>query len=199
MEPLDNERELLLRISEGDSVAFSHLFDRYYGLIYSVSFKYLKIHELAEDTVQTSFLKIWEKRNTLNRIERFDHFLFRIARNEMTDHFRKNITRNKHQQRIREMFEEESGNPEEQLISKQNRKLIADVIRELTPQQQTAYRLSRDEGLSYQEIADKMGLSVNTVKVHISLALKALRSFFSSRKNELLMLACIIIKWLSNN
>lgn len=199
LKPLYNERELLLKISEGDSVAFGHLFDRYYGLIYSVSFKYLKVHELAEDMVQTSFLKIWEKRVTLNRIERFDHFLFRIARNEMTDHFRKNITRDKHRQRLRELFGEETGNPEDLLISKQNRKRIADVIRELTPQQQTAYRLSRDEGLSYQQIADEMGLSVNTVKVHISLALKALRTFFAGHKYEFLMLLLLMAKWITKN
>lgn len=199
LEPLHNEKELLLKISEGDSVAFGHLFDRYYSLIYSVSIKYLKVHELAEDMVQSSFLKIWEKRVTLNRVERFDHFLFRIARNEMTDHFRKNITRDKHQQRLRELFDEEADNPEELLISKQNRKRIADVIRELTPQQQTAYRLSRDEGLSYQQIAEQMGLSVNTVKVHISLALKALRSFFAGQKNEFLMMIVILTELISKN
>ena len=195
--PLHNEKELLSKISKGDSIAFGHLFDRYSGLIYSVSFKYLKVHELAEDMVQTSFLKIWEKRVTLNKIDRFDHFLFRIARNEITDHFRKNITRDKHQQRLRELFEEEAGNPEELLISKQNRKLIADVIRELPPQQQTAYKLSRDEGLSYQQIAEKMNLSVNTIKVHISFALKALRTFLAGRKNEFLTLFILIVKWIS--
>ena len=162
-------------------------------------FKYLKVHELAEDMVQSSFLKIWEKRVTLHRVERFDHYLFRIARNEMTDHFRKNITREKHQQRMRELFEEEAGNPEELLISKQNRKRIADVIRDLTPQQQTAYRLSRDEGLSYQQIAEEMGLSVNTVKVHISLALKALRTFFAGQKNEFLMILIILTELISKN
>jgi RNA polymerase sigma-70 factor (family 1) len=198
-EPLHNEKELLSKISKGDSIAFGYLFERYYSLIYSVSFKYLKVHELAEDMVQSSFLKIWEKRVSLTQIERFDHYLFRIARNEMTDHFRKNITRDKHQQRLRELFAEEAGNPEELLISKQNRKLIADVIRELTPQQQTAYKLSRDEGLSYQQIAEKMGLSVNTVKVHISLALKALRSFFEEKKNEFLILIILIAKWVSEN
>ena len=199
LEPLHNEKELLLKISEGDNIAFEYLFDRYYSLIYSVSIKYLKVHELAEDMVQSSFLKIWEKRDSLTQIERFDHYLFRIARNEMTDHFRKNITHAKHQQRLRELFEEESGNPEELLITKQNRKLIADVIQELTPQQQIAYKLSRDEGLSYQQIAEKMGLSVNTVKVHISLALKALRSFFEGKKSEFLLLILLMAEWVSNN
>src|ERR1700709_187333 len=86
LEPLHNEKQLLQKISEGDSIAFQHLFDRYYGLIYSASFRYLKVHELAEDMVQSSFLKIWEKRNNLGHVERFDQYLFRIAHNEMADH-----------------------------------------------------------------------------------------------------------------
>lgn len=198
-ESLHNEKELLSKISKGDSIAFGHLFDRYYSLVYTVSFKYLKVHELAEDMVQSSFLKIWEKRVTLHEVDRFDNYLFRIARNEMTDYFRKNIVREKHQQRIRELFEEEAGNPEELMINKQKRKLIADVIRELPEQQQTAYKLSRDEGLSYQQIAEEMGLSVNTIKVHISLALKALRTFLAAQKNELLLLVILIEQWISKN
>lgn len=187
LEPLHNEKQLLLKISEGDSIAFRHLFDRYYGMIYSASFRYLKVHELAEDMVQSSFLKIWERRDSLSHVERFDHYLFRIAHNEMADHFRKNSRRAKHIQRIRELFEEENGSPEELLITKQKRALIADVISNLPTQQQTAYKLSRDEGLSYQEIADRMQLSINTIKVHISQALKTLKTFFAEHKDEYLV------------
>lgn len=188
IEPLHNEKELLLRISEGDSNAFGYLFERYYGVIYTASFKYLKVHELAEDMVQTSFLKIWEKRGTLSTVDRFDAYLFRVARNEMTDIFRKNVTRGKHTQRIRELFDEEAESPEDQLIDKQKRALIADVIQDLPPQQQQVYRLSRDKGMSYQEIATEMNLSINTIKVHISLALKSLRSFFAQHKNDFYLL-----------
>ena len=173
-----------MQISEGDSNAFGYLFERYYSVIYTASFKYLKVHEQAEDMVQTSFLKIWEKRDILATIDRFDAYLFRVARNEMTDIFRKNLTRDKHIQRIRELFEEESGSPEDQLINKQKRALIADVISNLPPQQRQAFRFSREQGMNYQEIATEMNLSVNTVKVHISLALKSLRSFFAQHKNE---------------
>ena len=187
LQPLHNEKELLLKVSEGDSIAFGHLFDRYYGLIYSASFRYLKVHDLAEDMVQSSFLKIWEKRFSLPKVDRFDHYLYRVARNEMADHFRKHSKRDKHIQRIRELFEEETGSPEDLLITKQKRAMIADVISNLPPQQQTAYKLSRDEGLSYQEIADRMHLSVNTIKVHISQALKTLKIFFAQHKNEFLL------------
>jgi RNA polymerase sigma-70 factor (family 1) len=192
LEPLHNEKQLLRKVSEGDSVAFRHLFDRYYGIIYSASFRYLKVHELAEDMVQSSFLKIWEKRNNLGHVERFDHYLFRIAHNEMADHFRKHSKRDKHLERIRELFEEETGSPEELLITKQKRALIADVISSLPPQQQTAYKLSRDEGLSYLEIAGQMHLSVNTIKVHISQALKTLKIFFAQHKDEYLFWLFII-------
>jgi RNA polymerase sigma-70 factor (ECF subfamily) len=191
-EPFLNEKQLLQKIAEGDSSAFRLLFDRYYGLIYSASFRYLKIHELAEDTVQSSFMKIWEKRNNLGHVERFDHYLFRIAHNEMANHFRKHSKRDKHIQRILELFEEETGSPEELLITKQKRALIADVISDLPPQQQTTYKLSRDEGLSYQEIAERMQLSVNTIKVHISQALKTLRIFFAEHKDEFLLWVFIL-------
>jgi len=186
-EPLHSEKQLLQKISEGDDTAFKHLFEKYYGQIYSASFRFLKVHELAEDLAQTSFLKIWEKRKHLSHVERFDDYLFKIAHNEMADHFRKHSRREKHFQRIRELFEEETGSPEELLITKQKRALIADAISNLPPQQQKAYTLSRDEGLSYQQIADRMQLSVNTIKAHIYLVLKTLKAFFASHKDEYLI------------
>jgi RNA polymerase sigma factor (sigma-70 family) len=111
----------------------------------------------------------------------------------MTGHFRKNAMHNKHRQRIVELFEEETGTPEDLLICKQKRALIADVIRDLPPQQQEAYRLSRDKGMSYEQIAAEMNLSVNTIKVHISLALKNLRAFFTQHKNDFYT---VFILWL---
>ena len=70
--------------------------------------------------------------------------------------------------------------------------MIADVISSLPPQQQTAYKLSRDEGLSYQEIADRMHLSINTIKVHISQALKTLKIFFLKHKDKYLLWPLIL-------
>jgi RNA polymerase sigma-70 factor (family 1) len=187
-EPLHNEKQLLVQVSEGDGTAFHYLFERYYGMVYSVSLRYLKIHELAEDVAQQSFLKIWDKRDRLSNIDRFDAYLFMIARNEITDLFRKQTYHQQYVQRIRELFEEEENSPEELLITKQKRMLIKDAIHALPAQQQQAYRLSRDKGLSYLEIAEEMGLSVNTVRKHISVALNSIRAFFLKHKNELYQL-----------
>jgi RNA polymerase sigma-70 factor (family 1) len=192
IETLSGEKELLSRVSLGDSEAFGLLFERYYGRIYSVAFQYLKIHEPAEDLVQLSFLRIWEKRRYLPEIERFDAYLFKIARNELTDQFRKRANQETYQLRIQQLFEEEQGNPEELLINKQKLSHIAEAIARLPAQQQQAYRLSRDKGLSYNEIADEMKVSVNTVRKHISLALSSIREFFRIHRNDFL----ILIAWL---
>ena len=192
IETLSGEKELLSRVSLGDGEAFGLLYERYYGQVYSVAFQYLKIHEPAEDLAQLTFLRIWEKRRYLPEIERFDAYLFKIARNALTDQFRKRASLETYQLRIQQLFEEEQGNPEEQLINKQKLSLISRAIERLPAQQQLAYRLSRDKGLSYNEIADKMKVSVNTVRKHISLALSSIREFFITHGENFL----ILIGWL---
>ena len=197
VETIYNEQERLMQIAEGNGEAFRHLFEQYYGMVYSLSFNYLKVHDLAEDVVQHSFLKVWEKRAILPTVERFDNFLFMIARNELTDQFHKQNSRAKYLRRIGELFEEEQGNPEELLISKQKRILISQTISSLPPQQQTAYQLSRDKGLSYNEIADEMHISVNTVRKHITVALAALRDHFKKHREELMLVVTLLIIRLS--
>jgi RNA polymerase sigma-70 factor (ECF subfamily) len=191
-EPIYNEKDLLLRVAGSDADAFRLLFLRYYGRIYSVAIRYLRVHALAEDVVQQSFLKVWEKRQLLKSVERFDAYLFRIARNDLISLFRKQSSHKRYLQRIGELFDEERNSPEEQLIIKQKRILIQDIISSLPPQQQQAYRMSRDQGLPYEEIAAGMGLSVSTVKGHISAALKTIRALAGARKNELYFL---LIAW----
>lgn len=192
-----DEKEFLLRISQGDHEAFRALYENYYGFVYSLSFRFLKIHELAEDTVQLCFLKIWEKRTILPTVDRFDAYLFITARNELTNQFRKQVNHFKYIQRIREMFEEEAGSPEILLIGKQRLSLINEAIGRLPAQQQKVYRLSREKGQSYQEIADNMGLSISTIRGTISAALNSLREFFIEHKNDFyfILMSCFI-RWI---
>lgn len=191
---LYNEKDLLSRTAAGDAEAFRHLFRQYYGPVYSVALRYTKVHDLAEDIVQQSFLKIWEKRSTLSAVIRFDSYLFRIARNEIISQFRKQAVHTRYLQHIRELFEEEQNSPEDQLIARQRRSVVQELISKLSPQQQLAYRLSRDQGLSYEEIAVAMGLSVSTVKGHITAALRSIRELAGSRRSELCLLlsACFL-------
>jgi len=186
--PLYNERELLRLVAQGDAKAFRHLFLACYDHIYSTSLLYTKVHELAEDIVQQVFLKVWEKRDMLGTIENFDAWLFIIARNEVINTLRKQSTHRSYMHHIRDLFGGEEDSPEDQLIIKQSRAIIQLAVKNLPPQQQQAWRLSRDKGLSYEEIAADMAISVNTVKGHISTALRSIRAFLKTHRKDLYLL-----------
>ncbi len=82
------EKELLQRLSAGDKTAFTILFDTYWNNIYSVALVLTKSPQVAEDTVQEIFLKVWNKREELTSVDRFDNYLFIMARNHIFSEFR---------------------------------------------------------------------------------------------------------------
>jgi len=190
---LHDEKELLRLVARGDAKAFRRLFEVYYDPMYSTSLMYTKVHELAEDVVQQAFLRIWEKRGTLETIDQFGAYLFIIARNETINILRKQSSHRTYIQHIRELFDTERDTPEEQMIIKQKRALLHLAVENLPPQQRLAYRLSREKGLSYEEIAADMRLSINTVKGHVSAALRSIREFLQRHRKELTLL---LASWL---
>lgn len=176
----DNEKYetglLLRQVAKGDTDAYRRLFDRYYDLFYSTALMYLKVHETAEDLVQHIFLRIWERRETLAADENPEGYLYILARNEILSVLRKRSLDTRFIEFVGELFADEKDSPEEVLIVKQNREKLEQAIQQLPPQIQQAYRLSKENGLSYKETATAMNLSLNTVRGYISAALQALRA-----------------------
>lgn len=170
------ERALLQTIAQGDPQAFSVLVSRYWNIIYSQALVYVKSSQAAQDIVQDVFMKIWEKRQALPEIERFDAFLFIIARNHIISGFRKKIALPL-PEAIEENVPEESSYPDDVLACKELQEVIASGIELLPSQQRTAFLLSREEGLTYDAVAIQMGLSRETVKKHIGKALQFLRQY----------------------
>lgn len=187
-----NEQELLLRISEGDEQAFALIFKQYFHHLYLTMLKYTQRHSDAEDIVQQVFVNLWEKRQLLAGIDKFDKWLFTLALNEFRMRFRKIKMSDQYQQHLKEVFEEEYGSPEDMMISKQQTDIIKQAVEELSPKQRQAFLLSREEGLTYAEIAREMGLEPTTVKEHISRALKSVKAFILEHRREFLPLLLFI-------
>jgi RNA polymerase sigma-70 factor (family 1) len=190
---LHNEQELLSQIASGDQQAFADLYLGYYDKIYSVSLMYLKVHELAEDTTQQVFLKLWEKRATITKVTNIESYLFITARNEIFNIFRKQNVQESHRAFVLELFSQEPGSPEELLIVRQKAMLMDSIVRSLPDRQQQAFRLSREKGLPYKEIAETMNISVATVKEHIGNATRQIRELLLANKEEFLALFLAII------
>ncbi len=182
---LYNEKEILIKVANGDEQAFSSLYLGYYNKIYSVSLMYLKAHELAEDITQQVFMKLWEQRSKLSAVDKLDSFLFIIARNEICNILRKHTTQENYRAFIRELILQEVDTPEDLLIIKQKGNLLERLVATLPERQQKAFRLNREKGLRYQQIADEMNISIATVKEHISKALQQIKTLLVQHKDEL--------------
>jgi len=179
-----NETELLRRIADGDQDAFSEFFRRYFDQLYLIMFKYTNRHIDAEDIVQAVFVRAWEKRHVFKEMDNPMNWFFITARNEYHDRFRKSRQSRRYQQYLLEVFNESDISPESILANKEYTKLYRQAISNLPEKQQMAYLLSREKGLTYEEIATEMNVEKSTVKEHIGRATRSIRAFFLSQTSQ---------------
>src|SRR5882757_4239371 len=84
-----NERQLFARIAQGDEAAFTQVFHRYNRRLYPFILKMVKAQALAEEIVQTTFIKLWTNRHTLSKVENPQTYIFTIAANNTRDYLKK--------------------------------------------------------------------------------------------------------------
>jgi RNA polymerase sigma-70 factor (family 1) len=172
---LHNEKELLTQIAAGDRLAFKTLYDHYWNNIYSTSLAYLKSTEWAQDIVQDVFMKIWEKRTTLENVQKFSSFLYITTRNELVSALRKKWGGERLPENYLDNLPSDLLQPGHIIDEKETDERIQKAVLQLTPQQQQIFMLTRQQGLSHEQIAKKLGIEKRTVSNHATLALNKLR------------------------
>jgi RNA polymerase sigma-70 factor (family 1) len=176
-----NEKELLQRIAIGDEKAFRKLFDYYWPRMYANALKFTKSPEQAQDVGQEIFIKVWTNRQKLINIERFDAYLYRIAKNTIYDYFDSKTLAVENEAFLAEYFEDASPLATENLEAKELERIISEAIINLPEQVRTAFQLSRREGLSHTQISEKMGISKISSKSYISRAILAIKARLAGR------------------
>ncbi|WP_158447896.1 RNA polymerase sigma factor [Aquimarina longa] len=151
---------------------FSNLFDKHYNRLYSYAFKVLKDTDLSEELVQETFIKFWEKFESIKESERsIESFLITTLKNKIIDEYRKKQTREKHTNLyVLNTSLETQIDKQWELV-----KRIDDIYMTLEQKTTDIFKLSRDKGLSYKEISKQKNISIKTVELHISKALKAFK------------------------
>lgn len=192
---LYNETELLQRIASGDEQAFRDLAYTYHSRLKGFVFNMTQSPEQTEEVVQDVLLKIWMVRKTLVEVTNFQTFLFVITRNmavnAMRSAIRQRVRHAKWQREQPDAFNEINSGDDMVLSD-----LVEEAINALPPQQQQAWLLSRREGLKYEQIAEKMAISRETVKRHISLANAAITHYLTTRIDTWAVIACYLIRHL---
>ena len=177
--------ELLIRLKNGDMLAFDQIYEIYSHKLFSFVFRILKDEAGADDVVQEVFVKIWESRERLDDYKLLNSYIFTIAYNNSIDLIRKKINNNKYLEHLK-ISATINFTPTivSQIEYDELNKEVEKLIVKLPERQKQVYLLHREEGLTYPEIAERLGISKNTVENHMVKALKYLRH---NLDNELLI------------
>lgn len=173
-----HDADIARRLQRRDAGAMAELYDRFGRMAYSVILAIVRDASLAEDLVQETFLRVW------NRIHAFDvargalgPWLLAIARNRAIDHLRSlsaRMDRNAYELDVREhpsLFVD----MERDVLNTDHARVIRSAIAKLSANQQKVIELAYYEGLSQTEMAERMGEPLGTVKTWVRAALKHLR------------------------
>ena len=168
------EKTLFERIKKSDDKAFEILFHKYYRYLCLFATKIINDNDAAEEIVQDFFVKLWEKREQLKIETSLKNYLFRSVKNLCLNFIQHNRTKMRYAQivisEVETNFSDESNYPEIELSEK-----IEESINSLPEKRKEIFRLSRQEGLKYHEIAQKLNISIKTVETQMSMAIKTLR------------------------
>lgn len=167
---------LIQRFKNGDEKAFELLFEKHHKKLYGFLYNLFGTKHDAEEIVQDTFVKIWEKRADFNTSYSFESFLFTIAKNAFLNHNRKKVNRKVVESDLGLIINNQiSNDTENYVLFNETRDIIQTIIDDLPPKRKEIFLLRRIEGLSRKEIAEKLGISVVTVDSHILKANKHLK------------------------
>jgi len=178
------EQQQLRKIRKGDIASFEALFHHYYGGLCGYSESLVGMKEVAEEVVQDVFFNIWKNREKLQIRQSLQSYLYRAAYNNSMMYLRK---------MRREHFMEDLSRPEpsvdapdpSQIIQLDEvSQLISQTLDSLPERTREIFRLNRQEGLKYREIALKLSISEKTVEANMGKALKALRNSMERYEQE---------------
>ena len=185
---IDIEEKYVLQLKDGNKQAFSYIFNAYNQKLYFFALGYLKSEKDAEEVVQDTFLKIWERRDYINPELSINAYLFKIAFNFI----RKRLIKNTKDEELRHdlageliTFDNDTGNMLNYHFLLQH---INRLIDQLPPRQKEIIELRKLDGFTIKEISEKLSLAVKTVEAHLTAGLKTLKERLKSENFDDLLL-----------
>ncbi len=182
---LYSEKTLLQKIAAGDESAFKHIFELYKTRLYSFVIKFIHSKADAEEIVQDIFLTLWQRRKDLTEIQHPRSYIYTMARHKVYHALSQAAKSAELRQQLWGLMQEENCNTDDLLHKKDSERLIQTALSHLSAQKQEIFELSREKGLSHEEIASQLQLSKSRVKNVIVETLKYLRQYLSSHQIHL--------------
>lgn len=157
---------------QSDEQAYEELFHHFYPSLYQFALSFVKTGQLAEEVVSDVFIRIWQKRTALARIQDLRLYLFISTKNTSLNYLRQqkrdSLAPDDYRVQLRSVY----FDPEELLITAEMINRVQQAINQLPPRCQLIFKLIKDDGLRYKEVAGLLNLSLKTVENQMTLALR---------------------------
>ena len=176
------DNNVMIYLKEGNEYAFRFVFDKYYDFLCMIADSYLRDEYISETIVGDIIYNLWEIRNNIDIKYSLRSYLVRSVKNRcinylQQEYIQREISINQYEDKaaIEELFFIENKHPLESLLEQALENKINSVINELSSECRAVFKMSRFDGMKYEEIASELNISVNTVKYHMKNALGKLR------------------------
>lgn len=157
--------------------SFEEFFRLYYRKVREFAFLILKDNADADEVAQLCFIKLWDKRARLGEVLNLDAFVFTVVRNTTLDFIRSLDRSQKGVANMRNsMATQYDSHEESRLDAEIIRNIVHEVIEQMPRKRREVYQMSREEGLSSDQISEALGISKRTAEKHLQLALSQLRT-----------------------
>lgn len=175
--PADNERKLLAEVAGRDHQAFRAIYDNYGKKVYTYALQLLHSASEAEEMVQEVFLKLWLMGDRVLEIANLEAYLRTLTKHRSLNVLRRMVLEGKIEKALGKDWREENNDVEDEILIRDVRAVLNRAIDSLPRQQREAYILCQQQGLKYEEAAERLSISPLTVQTHVKRALRSVRSY----------------------
>jgi len=184
---MEISQETIKKLTQGEHCAFRLVFRTFYPKVYGFALGFLKDADDADDVAQTVFIRLWTHRESLEKVQNLDAYLYTITKNTVLNHIVSQRAFTIDISTMRDLGADHAS-AQEQIEAQDLQLLIDMIVANMPTQRQTVYRMSREQGLSNDEIAKQLGLQKKTVENHLNLALGDIRKMLK-------ILILLLLNW----
>lgn len=192
MSIVEKEREFFLQMQQGDKHAFEYFFRTYVDMLYAYAMGFCRDEDVAEDLVQEAFVRFWTMREKLSYTESIYGYLQRTVKNICINRKERERVEEKYRCEVLSTEVEEFDWNDDDALEELRQQLL-EAIDRLPEKCREIFVLSCVEGLKYQEVADRLDVSINTVKTQVRFGYKKLRSELNLPEKTLMIILSILL------